>query len=133
MSKKQYVVELVEHAIRGGTKGNEKITAQIIVERLIDEGLLVLGYGDADIDRVVETFKETFGTSKVSKYDRFAAGRLCKVNSVNAVCGIIKLLGQRSQEKYAPVVNSISQLEEKWPSVVNFLRGNNKPNQTIQV
>lgn len=84
--------------------------------------MLHLGYGDADIDKVVEQFQETFGTTKTSRQDRWAANRLVKKYSAQAVCGIVKLLGENSTERYAPVIGSIAQLETKWVSVLHFLR-----------
>jgi hypothetical protein len=127
-SKKIWVVELVTQIV------GDKPTAEMVVERLMEEGLLVLGYGDADIDKVVEQFKLTFGTTKVSKYDRFAAGRLVKKYNSQAIVGIIGLLGQHRDEKYAPVVGSITQLEDKIVSVLHFLRNLDKDEDTtIQV
>ena len=100
----------------------DRIKAEIVVDRLDEEGVLHLGHGDVDVDRVVDKFTDTFGTTKTSKYDRFAAKRLVDKYGTDAVVGIIGLLSQRSTEKYAPVVNSISQLETKWVSVLSFLR-----------
>jgi hypothetical protein len=117
MSKRAWVVELVMSVTRCDAP-----TAEMLVERLTEEGLLHLGYGDADIDRVVKTFTDTFGTTKVSKPDRWAANRLVKRYGAQSVVGIVQLLGQMSTEKYAPVVNSVADLESKWVSVLNFLR-----------
>lgn len=100
----------------------DRIKAEVIVDRLQEEGVLHLGHGNVDVDRVVEKFSDTFGTTKTSKYDRFAAKRLVDKYGSDAVVGIIGLLGSRSTEKFAPVVNSISQLESKWASVLNFVR-----------
>lgn len=97
--------------------------AESVVDRLMEEGLLHLGYGDADIDKVVEQFQETFGTTKVTRQDRWAANRLVSKHGSQAVCGVVKLLGLNMTERYAPVVGSIVQLETKWVSVINFLRG----------
>lgn len=110
----------------------DAITAEMVVETLQDEGLLHLGYGDADVDKIVIKFTETFGTTKVSKYDRFSASRLAKKYGSQAIVGIIQLLAENSTEKYAPVVNSVSQLEEKLPSILNFLR-NVKGTEEIDV
>lgn len=117
MSKRIWVVELVQQIVKCDVP-----TAEMLVDRLMEEGLLVLGYGDADIDAVVMQFTETFGTTKVSQYDRFAARRLVTRYGRQAVCGIIQLLGQGSTEKYVPVVNSVVDLEKKWVSVLHFLR-----------
>lgn len=127
--KKDYVVDLIASIVGGK---NAHITAEMVVERLTNEGLLSLGYGDKDIDKVVEQFKTTFGTTSISKYDRFAANRIVKKYSAQAACGIIQLLGERSQEKYCPVVNNVAELEKKWVSVMSFLRNQND-NEVINV
>lgn len=116
MSKRIWVVELIAQIV-GDTP-----TAEMVVERLTEEGVLHLGYGDADIDIVVDTFKEVFGTTRVSKQDRYAARRLATKYGSQAVVGIMRLLHQSSDNQYAPVVGSVAQLEEKWVSVLNFVR-----------
>lgn len=126
-SRKQYILELI-----AGITG-DKPMADMIVERLQEEGLLVLGYGDKDVDQIVVKFSETFGTTKVSKYDRFAADRLAKKYGSQSICGIIQLLAEHSGEKYAPVVGSITQLEEKIVSVIHFLRHLDKGSEEIKI
>lgn len=124
-SKKDWVVEVVAQLVK------DKPTAVMVVERLMEEGLLNLGYGNADVDMVVMKFSDTFGTTKTSKQDRFAAHRLTQKYGSQAVCGIIQLLADNSTLKYAPVVGSITQIEAKWVNVLNFLR-NIKTDETIQ-
>lgn len=116
MSKRAWVVELVQQTTRCDVP-----TAEMLVDRLTEEGLLKLGYGDADVDRVVTAFADAFGTTKVSRMDRFAANRLVRKYGAQSVVGIVQLLAQRSTEKYAPVVNSVVDLENKFVSVRNFL------------
>lgn len=113
---KTWVVDLVSQVVK------DKPTAELVVDRLMEEGVLHLGYGDADIDLVVNTFTDIFGTTKVSNTDRFAANRLVKKYGSQAVVGIVKLLAQHNTERYVPVVGSIAQLETKWVSVLHFLR-----------
>lgn len=113
LSKRNYVLEIIGAL-------TDKATAELIVERLTDEGLLNLGYGDADVDRVLAKFANAFGTTKITKQDRFAAHRLTRKYGAQAVTGIIQLLADNSKEKYAPLLNSVSDLEAKWVSVVNF-------------
>lgn len=128
MSKKiDWVVELVTQIV------GDKLTAEMVVERLMEEGVLVIGYGDADIDKVVQKFTDTFGTTKVSKTDRFAANRLVRKYGSQSVVGIIDLLAKNSGEKYAPVVGSVVQLEAKWVNVLSFLRNKGKDDEVIQV
>lgn len=117
MDRRKWVINLVSEVAR-----IDQPTAELLVDRLIEENLLNLGYGDPDVDAVVTKFSETFGTTKTSKYDRFAARRLTTKYGRQAVCGIIELLASSSTEKYAPIVGSIAQLEDKWVSVLNFLR-----------
>lgn len=125
MPKRQYIVDIITTIVKDGP------TAVMVVERLEEEGVLHLGYGNADIDKVVEQFKETFGTTKVTKYDRFAANRMVMKYGSQAVCGVIKLLAAKSTEKYAPVVGSLTQMEDKWVSVLNFLRTREQESQVM--
>lgn len=127
-SREDWVVGLVQDVTRC-----DKPTAVMLVERLMEEGLLHLGYGNADIDKVVEKFKKTFGTTKTSKYDRFAARRLADKYGSQAVCGIIDLLAKHQNEKYSPVVNDVSELEKKFVSVLNFVRNNAKGSEVMDV
>lgn len=119
MSKRKYVVDIISQIIGGP---NSQVTAELIVERLTEEGVLSLGYGDKDIDSVLETFKAKMGTSKSTKQDRFAANRLVKTHGAQAVVGVILLLSKLQDQPYIPVVGSVSQLESKWVNVIAFLR-----------
>ena len=116
MSKKAWVVDVVTGVV------GDKITAEMVVDRLMEEGVLNLSYGNADVNEIVVGFADTFGTTKTSRQDRFAAHRLAQKYGAQAVVGIVQLLAENNTEKFAPVVNSVSQLEEKMPSVLNFLR-----------
>ena len=130
-SKRTWVVGAIAQIVQGND--SERVqTAEMIVDLLMEEGLLNLGYGNNDVDKVVEQFKTTFGTTKVTKADRFAAHRMSEKYGAQAVCGIVQLLAANVTEKYAPVVGSITQLETKWVSVMNFLR-NIKSDETIEV
>lgn len=120
LNKRDYVVKLIAQVARVDLP-----TADMVVDRLQGEGLLVLGYGDKDVEQVIATFAGTFGTTKSSRYDRWAAHRLVEKHTAQAVCGVISLLGQKQAEAYAPVVNNIAELETKWMSVLNFLRKQN--------
>jgi len=78
-------------------------------------------YGNHDVNSIVTSFKESFGTTKITKYDRWAASRLAKKYGADYVVNIIRALAAKSGERYAPTVNSVSQLEEKLLSVMRFL------------
>lgn len=80
-------------------------------------------YGDPDVNAIIDTFQEYFGTTKATKYDRFAAKRLAKKHTAKTVCEVIMALSQTTRYKFAPVVNSVSQLENKWVSVIRYLTG----------
>lgn len=111
-------VELVNSIV------NNKPLAESIVERLNEEGFLHIGKGAYDVDKIVEMFKECFGNTKTTKYDRYAAHRLAKVHGVAPVCKVIELLAKCHDYPYCPIVGSVAQLETKWVSVVAFLRRN---------
>lgn len=117
MSRKDWVVGVV-----ASVAGIDTPTAVAVVERLMEEGLLQLGYGNSDVDKIVETFSRTYGTTKTSARDRWAAHRLAEVHTSQAVCGIIQLLASKADDRYAPQPRSVADLEEKWVSVMAFLR-----------
>lgn len=114
--RKEYILDLITKVVR------DKPTAEMVVEVLQAEGLLVLGYGSSEIDNVVQKFVDTLGTTKTTKYDRFAASRLVKKYGEQAICGIIDLYGKSATEKFAPRVNNLTELEAKMPSILLFLR-----------
>lgn len=116
MSRRTEVINLVKAIVNDQTK------AEMVVDTLTQEGLLHIGYGNKDIDAITESFKTAFGTTKTSRYDRFAAQRLAEKYGSQAVCGITKLLAERAGEQYAPIVGSVQQLEQKWVQVLNFVR-----------
>lgn len=114
--RRDYILEVVNSITA------DPAISEAIVERLEQEDLLNLHYGDQDVGKIIEVFKNSFHTTRTSKWDRFAAKRLANKHSVEAVCQIIQLLDQRQDYKYVPVINSISQLEDKWVNVIKFLR-----------
>lgn len=121
MSKKDDAVQIVNSIIK------DESVASAIVYRLIEEGIIPMkniAFGDKDLNSLISTFKECFWTTKTSRYDRYAGERLIKRHGIKTVEGVVKTLSQRSNEKFAPTVNNISQLEEKWVSVIRFLSTN---------
>lgn len=80
-------------------------------------------FGDTHINKVIQTFAESFGTTKSTKYDRFAAKRLYEKHGVAPVTDAIKALAYYQEDKYSPTVNNVSQFEEKLPQVIKYLNG----------
>lgn len=116
MRNRKWLLELLV------STGVSQQQAEIIADRLQEENILHLGYGDKDVDDIVDTFRDAFGTTKTTKQDRFAADRLAKAHGAKAVTAIIRMLAQRSSEPYVPVVNNVSELEKKLQSILHFLR-----------
>lgn len=114
--KNEYILDLITPII-----GSRSI-AEDVLNVLLAEDLLKNTYGDADVTKIVETFKMTFGTTKATKFDRFAASRLAKKHGTDAVVQVLRMIAARSDEKYCPTIGSVSQLEEKWVSAIRFLR-----------
>lgn len=125
MERKKYALELIEQIVK------DKPTAEMVLERLQDEGLLHFGHGNADIDQVVDGFQEAFGNTKTTRYDRFAANRLVAKYGAQSVVGVIKLLASLSADKYAPSVSNVVQLEEKWVNILNFVRKKGQEGETV--
>lgn len=98
------------------------ITAELVIERLQGLGYMQLGYGNSDVDSIVDTFLETMGTTKSTKGDRFAANRLAKKYGAQSVNGVVKLYANLRDDEYAPVIGSVTQLEDKWVNVLTFIR-----------
>lgn len=121
MSRRDYIIKLIAGHINQNRIISERM-ANDILDTLVSEGIATVGYGDKDVQAITECFKSVFNTSKVSQSDRWAATRLANTYTAQAVCGIIKLLGQHSSEKFAPVVNNVTELENKFVSIMSFLR-----------
>lgn len=90
-------------------------------------------YGNPDIATVVEAFKKAFGTTKVSRYDRYAAKRLAEKHTADKVVHLINALAAGADDQYAPSINSVSQLEEKLVSVVQFVKKKIDSNKVINI
>lgn len=129
--KDEYIIKLIAEMVQSGH--NPKDTATRILERLKEEGVITTSYGNADVDVIIITFKNLFGTTKATRLDRFAASRLSKKYGSDAVVGIIKVLATRVNEPYCPVVGSITQLENKWVNVMSFLRSRANDNVMLDV
>lgn len=126
-SKRQMVVDTLTRIL------GDVSTAETVVQVLQDEGWLNVGYGDQEVEQILAKFKDTYGTTKVTNSDRFAANRLAKQYGGRAVCGIIELLGGAVGEQFVPVVNNVVELENKWVSVLSFVRKERQGTETIKV
>jgi len=78
-------------------------------------------YGNHDVNLIVDTFKKAFGTTKTTKYDRYAASRLAKEYGAKYTANSIKSYAERSKDKFAPSVNSVSEFETKLPAIRSFM------------
>lgn len=116
MEKKQDAINAITPLV------GDKLTAEMVIERLQELGYMQLGYGNSDVDSIVGTFLETLGTTKASRADRFAASRLARRYGAQSVNGIIKLYANLRDDEYAPVIGSVTQLEDKWVAVMSFIR-----------
>lgn len=87
---------------------------------------------DPNIQLIIDTFSEQFGTTKVALYDRYAAKRLHVKYTAVEVSKLIKVLASLSDEMYFPTVNSVSQLENKLPQVVEFVK-KHSDNKIIEI
>lgn len=76
---------------------------------------------DPNIQSIIDAFLSCFGTTSASKYDRYAAKRLHVKYGAEKIVNIIQALSQKAGEPYAPTINSVSDLEKKWPQVGQFL------------
>ena len=123
--RRDYIVELVTRVV-----GSQAI-AESVVDVLSEEGLLNLHYGNQDIGEVITAFSDNFHSTKVSKYDRFAAKRLADKHGAKVVVAIIDTLAKMQDNKFCPTVNSVSQLETKFPQVVKFIRNNTTQEVTL--
>lgn len=121
-----YVLELIDQIV------NDKVKSAMLLERLKEENLLHIGHGDPDIDKVIETFKEAYGVTKITRYDRWAANRLVQKHGSQSICQIIRMLAEQAGHPYAPVPNNIVQIEEKWVAILSFLRKQGSGSETIQ-
>lgn len=127
MERKNEAIRLVSTYVKGDTP-----TAEAIIERLQDEGLLHLGHGKAEVDQIVGTFKELFGSTRTSQMDRAAANRLATAHTTQAVIGVMKLMKQAQHQQYAPTIGSVKQLEDKWVNVISFIRRQQMQNEVVE-
>lgn len=127
MQRKEEALKAIESVVK------DRAMAEAVLERLQDDAFLHLGYGKAEVDQILGAFQEKFGSTKITKYDRTAANRLANVHTVKMVLAAINMLSSLSNEKYAPTVGSVQQLEDKWVNVVSFLRKQQQQGEVVQL
>jgi|ERR1035437_8000597 hypothetical protein len=79
-------------------------------------------YGNKDINDIVNAFAKVFGNTKTTKYDRFASKRLADKYTSSEIVKVINALSLGANDKYCPVVNSVSQLETKLPNIISYFK-----------
>lgn len=126
-SRRNFALEIIEKVV------GDRPTAEMVLERLQDEGFIHLGHGNVEIDQVTEAFQEAFGSTKVTRYDRYAANRLVQKHGAASIIGIIKLYASMQDDRYAPSVGSVQQLEDKWVSVLGYIRKKGQQSEVIQL
>jgi len=85
-----------------------------------------------DIQTVIETFSDSFGTTMSNKYDRFAAKRLIDKYTVEGIVKVIKALRTFSDDQYCPTVNNIRDVEKKWPAVIKYVGNRLKRKEIVE-
>lgn len=83
-----------------------------------------------DVQAIVDAFSESFGNTKTSQYDRFAAKRLADKYGADAIVKVISSLA-RAADKFAPSVNSVSDLDKKFPQIGRYLTSLNNGGEII--
>ncbi len=111
-------LEISKQSIYDAKKRLEPIMEAL--KNVADENPVV--YGNPDVNLIVSTFKDCFGTTKANNYDRYAAKRLAAKHGVANIVAIIEALARYGGDKYCPSVNSVRQLEDKLVSVMAFLK-----------
>jgi len=113
--KRKYALESIKDLIA------DKAWREAVVDKLIKDGIIEENFGNQAVSGIVEAFKDSFGTTKASKWDRFSAKRLGDKYGSEEIIKVIKALAT-VEDKYKPVTNSVQQLEEKWVQVGRFLQ-----------
>lgn len=101
---------------------NARKRQQPLLKYLVAPTILPQKYGDPDVNNIVDTFKDKFGTTLATTRDRQAAHRLAQKHGAENIVNVIVALAHFKSEKFAPVINSVSQLDAKLPGVISFLK-----------
>lgn len=85
-----------------------------------------------DVQKVIDLFQATFGTTSSTAIDRYAAKRL-HAKYGDDILKVIQALAKFGSEKYCPTVNSVYELEKKLPGVIKFLKQQSETNLVIDL
>lgn len=88
---------------------------------------------DKNIQSIIDTFSEAFGTTKASQYDRFAAKRLHVKHGAENIVKLINALAHGADDQYCPSVNSVSELEKKLVTVIQFVKKQATQNVMVEL
>jgi hypothetical protein len=75
-----------------------------------------------DIQEIIDAFTENFGTTKSTRWDRYAAKRLSDKYGADRIVKVIQILAAHGGEPYVPSVGSVRELEEKLVKVQSFFK-----------
>lgn len=95
---------------------------ETVIESLKDAEPYKRDMRDKNILIISEAFQKAFGTTKVTNFDRYAAKRLYLKHTTDAIVAIINALAAHAGEEFCPIVNSITAIENKLPSIIAFLK-----------
>lgn len=122
------MTELTRQTLHNITKRHEKLLEALkMIQSEPQE------FGNQDINLIVNAFKETFDTTNVTKFDRWAAKRLAEKHGAPQIVRIIQALGQVSGDKYSPSVNSVRQIEEKWVTIASYFKKKIGESVTVEI
>jgi predicted DNA-binding protein YlxM (UPF0122 family) len=88
---------------------------------------------DPNIQLIINTFADCFGTTKSTAYDRYAAKRLHVKYTAPEIAKLIEALSNLMDDQYAPTVNSVVQFENKLPQIVKFVRSKTDSAKMIDI
>lgn len=88
---------------------------------------------DKNIQSIVDAFSEAFGTTATSQYDRFAAKRLHVKHGAEGIIKVINALAANAGQQYCPSVNSVSEIEKKWVTILQFLKKQTTSNMVVNL
>lgn len=86
-----------------------------------------------DVQAIIDAFVEQFGVTKTTQYDRWAAKRLYTKHGSENIVAIIKALAHYADDKYCPVIGSVSQIEKKWVNIAKFLKAKSEGSEIMDL